>query len=65
MRRTGARNLPKRPLTLIAGFAPDGHMNILARVMDPRRRQPLVVVNRPGAQDAIGYAGVARAAAGC
>lgn len=57
---------PERPVTLVVGFAPGGGTDIMARTvarfMEPRLGQPVVVVNRPGAQGAIGYAAVARAA---
>ncbi len=57
---------PERLLTLVVGFAPGGGTDIMARTvarfLEPRLGQPVVVVNRPGAQGAIGYAAVARAA---
>jgi tripartite-type tricarboxylate transporter receptor subunit TctC len=57
---------PQRTITLINPNAPGGFVDIVARgiatVMQRQLRHPVVVVNRPGANSAIGTAAVATAA---
>ncbi|RVT91541.1 tripartite tricarboxylate transporter substrate binding protein [Rhodovarius crocodyli] len=57
---------PGRPVTLIAGFAPGGGSDVIARTIAeaaaPLIAQPLVVVNRPGAGGALAAEQVSRAA---
>ncbi len=57
---------PTRPIQLIAGFAPGGGSDIIARTIAeaaaPFIPQPMVVVNRPGAGGGLAAEQVARAA---
>src|ERR687893_2231732 len=57
---------PTRPVQLVAGFAPGGGSDTIARTIadaaGPFIAQPLVVVNRPGAGGALAAEQVARAA---
>ncbi|TDH58606.1 tripartite tricarboxylate transporter substrate binding protein [Dankookia rubra] len=57
---------PDRPITLIVPFSPGGGADIAGRSMgrwlEARLGQPVVVVNRPGAGGAIGFAATAQAA---
>jgi tripartite-type tricarboxylate transporter receptor subunit TctC len=57
---------PTRPVQLVAGFAPGGGSDTIARTIAeaaaPFVPQPLVVVNRPGAGGALAAEQVARAA---
>ncbi|RYJ04186.1 MAG: tripartite tricarboxylate transporter substrate binding protein [Acetobacteraceae bacterium] len=57
---------PDRPLTIIVPFGPGGGGDVaarsIARWMEPRLGQPVVVVNRPGAGGEIGFAATRRAA---
>src|SRR4051812_48767563 len=57
---------PDRPITLIVPFSPGGGADIagrsMARWLEARLGQPVVVVNRPGAGGAIGFAATAQAA---
>jgi tripartite-type tricarboxylate transporter receptor subunit TctC len=57
---------PVRPLTIVNPNAPGGFVDIAARglaaSMQRQLRQPVLVVNRPGANSAIGSAAVANAA---
>lgn len=57
---------PDRPITLIVPFSPGGGADIAGRSMgrwlEGRLGQPVVVVNRAGAGDAIGFAAIAQAA---
>jgi tripartite-type tricarboxylate transporter receptor subunit TctC len=56
---------PTRPVQLVAGFAPGGGSDVIARTIAeaaaPFIPQPLVVVNRPGAGGALAAEQVARA----
>ncbi len=56
---------PDRPITLIVPFSPGGGADIagrsIGRWLEPRLGQPVVVVNRPGAGGAIGFAATAQA----
>ena len=67
MRRGGGAGWqPTRPVQLVAGFAPGGGSDTIARTIAeaaaPFVPQPLVVVNRPGAGGALAAEQVARAA---
>ena len=57
---------PTRPITLVVAFPPGGVADIvgrpLAAAMEKTLRQPVVVMNRPGAGGATGTASVAKAA---
>jgi tripartite-type tricarboxylate transporter receptor subunit TctC len=57
---------PVRPMTIVNPNAPGGFVDIVARglaaSMQRQLRQPVLVVNRPGANSAIGSAAVASAA---
>jgi tripartite-type tricarboxylate transporter receptor subunit TctC len=61
-----AQDYPSRPVTMIVPFPPGGVADIvgrpLASVMQKSLRQPVVVVNRPGAGGAVGMAAVAKSA---
>lgn len=58
---------PTKQVTLIVPFSAGGSVDVVARTlgqrMSERWRQPVVVINRPGASGNIGAAAVARAAA--
>jgi tripartite-type tricarboxylate transporter receptor subunit TctC len=55
---------PSKPITMIIPFPPGGVAEIvgrpLAAVMEKSLRQPVVLINRPGAGGAVGMASVAR-----
>jgi tripartite-type tricarboxylate transporter receptor subunit TctC len=55
---------PSKPITMIVPFPPGGVAEIvgrpLAAVMEKSLRQPVVLINRPGAGGAVGMASVAR-----
>ncbi|HYN13748.1 MAG TPA: tripartite tricarboxylate transporter substrate binding protein [Burkholderiales bacterium] len=57
---------PSRPITLVVPFPPGGVAEIvgrpLASLMEKTLKQPVVLVNRPGAGGAVGMASVAKAA---
>ncbi|MES2711253.1 MAG: tripartite tricarboxylate transporter substrate binding protein [Pseudomonadota bacterium] len=57
---------PNRPVTLVVAFPPGGQADVVARVTAPALervwRQPVPIVNRPGASGEVGNASVARAA---
>ncbi|WP_431267199.1 tripartite tricarboxylate transporter substrate binding protein [Dankookia sp. P2] len=57
---------PDRPITMVVPFSPGGGADIAGRSMgrwlEARLGQPVVVVNRPGAGGAIGFAAIAQAA---
>ena len=57
---------PARPVTLVVAFTPAGPSDVLARVLGHKLeellKQPIVVVNRPGAGGNIGAEAVATAA---
>jgi tripartite-type tricarboxylate transporter receptor subunit TctC len=58
---------PSRPVTMVNPFPPGGVADIvgrpLAALMEKTLRQPIVMVNRPGAGGAVGMASVAKAPA--
>ena len=62
-----AQAYPSRPVSLIAGFAPGGGVDITARLIGQwlaeRLGQQFVVENRPGAAGNIGTEAVVRARA--
>jgi len=61
-----AQIYPARPVTLVVAFTPAGPSDVLARVLGRKLeellKQPIVVVNRPGAGGNIGAEAVATAA---
>ncbi len=58
---------PSKPVTMVNPFPPGGVVDIvgrpLAALMEKTLKQPVVMVNRPGAGGAVGMASVARAPA--
>jgi len=56
---------PSRPIEWIVPFAPGGSTDTVARIvaekLGPILKQPVYVVNRPGAESEIGYKAAARA----
>jgi tripartite-type tricarboxylate transporter receptor subunit TctC len=63
----GQDSYPSRPVTAINAFPPGGVADVTGRpllaVMEKSLKQPLVMVNRPGAGGAIGFAAAAKAPA--
>jgi tripartite-type tricarboxylate transporter receptor subunit TctC len=61
-----AQTYPVRPVTLMVAFTPAGPSDVLARVLGRKLeellKQPIVVVNRPGAGGNLGAEAVATAA---
>ena len=57
---------PNKPITIVVPFPPGGQADLSARplatAMSQLLKQPVVVMNRPGAAGAIGHRGVATAA---
>jgi tripartite-type tricarboxylate transporter receptor subunit TctC len=66
-RITWAQAYPSRPVSLIAGFAPGGGVDITARLigqwLSERLGQQFVIENRPGASSSIATEAVVRAPA--
>ena len=62
----GQEPYPSKPITLVVPFPPGGQADLSARplaaAMSQILRQPVVVMNRPGAAGAIGHRAVATAA---
>ena len=62
----GAQDYPSKPITMIVPFPPGGVAEIVGRplagLMEKSLRQPIVLVNRPGAGGAVGMASVAKSA---
>jgi tripartite-type tricarboxylate transporter receptor subunit TctC len=62
----GAQNFPEKTVTMIAPFSPGGSVDLVARAvaqqMGEQWKQPVIVVNRPGASGNIGVEAVVRAA---
>ncbi len=62
----GAQGYPEKPVTMIAPFPAGGSVDLVARAVAQQMseiwKQPVVVVNRPGAGGNIGAEAVARAA---
>jgi tripartite-type tricarboxylate transporter receptor subunit TctC len=60
-----APHFPSRPITLVVGFAPGGGIDtnarLLAKALERRFDQPVIVENRPGAGSKIANAHVAKA----
>src|SRR5260221_12511237 len=58
---------PSKPITMVNPFPPGGVADVvgrpLAAIMEKSLRQPVVMVNRPGAGGAVGMASVAKAPA--
>src|SRR5436309_1990470 len=62
-----AQDYPSKPITMINPFPPGGVADVvgrpLAAIMEKSLKQPVVMVNRPGAGGAVGMASVAKAPA--
>ena len=60
-----AQDYPSKPITLVVPFPPGGVAEIvgrpLAMELEKSLRQPVLIINRPGAGGAVGMASVARA----
>jgi tripartite-type tricarboxylate transporter receptor subunit TctC len=60
-----AQDYPTKPVQMVAPFPPGGVADIvgrpLAAAMEKSLKQPVIVVNRPGAGGAVGMASVAKA----
>ncbi|HWA37063.1 MAG TPA: tripartite tricarboxylate transporter substrate-binding protein, partial [Burkholderiales bacterium] len=60
-----AQDYPTKPIQMVAPFPPGGVADIvgrpLAAAMEKSLKQPVIVVNRPGAGGAVGMASVAKA----
>jgi tripartite-type tricarboxylate transporter receptor subunit TctC len=60
-----AQDYPSKPITMIVPFPPGGVAEIVGRPLavelEKSLRQPVVLINRPGAGGAVGMASVARA----
>ena len=61
-----AQDYPSKPITMIVPFPPGGVADIvgrpLAAMMEKHLRQPVLIVNRPGAGGAVGMGMVAKSA---
>ena len=59
-----AQEYPSKPITMVNPFPPGGVVDIvgrpLAAIMEKNLRQPVVMVNKPGAGGAVGMASVAK-----
>jgi tripartite-type tricarboxylate transporter receptor subunit TctC len=59
-----AQDYPSKPITMVVPFPPGGVAEIvgrpLAAIMEKSLKQPIVLVNRPGAGGAVGMASVAK-----
>src|SRR5260221_7330093 len=59
-----AQDYPTKPITLVLPFPPGGVAEIvgrpLASIMEKSLKQPIVLINRPGAGGAVGMASVAK-----
>ena len=62
-----AQDYPSKPITMVVPFPPGGVAEIvgrpLASIMEKSLKQPIVLINRPGAGGAVGMASVAKASA--
>ena len=62
-----AQEFPSRPIHLVVGFAPGGSSDVLARLLakevEGRLGQPIIVENRPGAGGSVAAGAVAKSAA--
>jgi tripartite-type tricarboxylate transporter receptor subunit TctC len=60
-----AQDYPSKPITLVVPFPPGGVAEIVGRPLavelEKSLRQPVLIINRPGAGGAVGMASVARA----
>src|SRR4051812_47696758 len=63
----GAQDYPSKPITMVVPFPPGGVAEIvgrpLASIMEKSLKQPIMLINRPGAGGAVGMASVAKGAA--
>src|SRR3954468_9244457 len=61
----GQDSYPSKPITLVVPFPPGGVAELvgrpLAAELEKSLRQPIVLINRPGAGGAVGLASVAKA----
>src|SRR5437868_8021315 len=59
-----AQDYPSKPITMVVPFPPGGVAEIvgrpLASIMEKSLKQPIVLINRPGAGGAVGMASVAK-----
>ena len=59
-----AQDYPTKPITMVVPFPPGGVTEIvgrpLAAIMEKSLKQPIVLINRPGAGGAVGMASVAK-----
>jgi tripartite-type tricarboxylate transporter receptor subunit TctC len=62
---SGAADFPQRPITLVVPFSPGGNVDSTARIsgqsLGAILKQPVIVLNKPGAGGAIGASYVAKA----
>src|SRR5947207_13088757 len=62
-----AQDYPSKPITMVLPFPPGGVAEIvgrpLASIMEKSLKQPIVLINRPGAGGAVGMASVAKGSA--
>jgi tripartite-type tricarboxylate transporter receptor subunit TctC len=58
-----AQDYPSKPITMVLPFPPGGVAEIvgrpLASMMEKSLKQPVILINRPGAGGAVGMASVA------
>src|SRR5438105_12409161 len=58
---------PSRPIIMVSPFPPGGLVDVVARplaaILEKSLRQPVVMVNKPGAGGAVGFAFAAKAPA--
>src|SRR6266446_10169686 len=59
-----AQDYPSKPITMVVPFPPGGVAEIVARpvapIIEQSLKQPIVLINRPGAGGAVGMASVAK-----
>src|SRR6267378_2482987 len=59
-----AQDYPSKPITMVVPFPPGGVAEIvgrpLASLIEKTLRQPVILINRPGAGGAVGMASVAK-----
>src|SRR4051812_42949416 len=62
-----AQDYPSKPITMVVPFPPGGVAEIVGRplagIMEKSLKQPIVLINRPGAGGAVGMGSVAKAPA--
>src|SRR4051812_43201235 len=60
----GAQDYPSKPITMVVPFPPGGVAELvgrpLASIMEKSLKQPIVLINRPGAGGAVGMGSVAK-----